>query len=219
MRLLLVEDDWSLAEGLRTALRREGFAVDHVSKGKDALHVVDVEPPDLLILDLGLPDMDGLEVLKQIRQRDPAPLVLVLTARDSIADKVLGLDEGADDYLAKPFEMAELLARLRAQQRRITAAKTSTLAVAGVTLDTVSHLVSVDGQPVTAPRREFMLLKALMENPGHVLSRQQLETRLYGWGEELSSNSIEVHIHHLRKKLPAGFIKTVRGIGYAVPKK
>jgi DNA-binding response OmpR family regulator len=218
MRILLVEDDRSLANGLQTALRREGLAVDHVTTGKAALQAVQADAPDLIILDLGLPDMDGLEVLNSLRSGQQAPLVMVLTARDTTADKISGLDSGADDYLAKPFEMPELLARLRALERRITSVQTSDITIGQVTLDTLTHSVSVDGQDVELPRREFMLLKALMENPGRVMSREKLESRLYGWGEELASNSIEVHIHHLRKKIPASFIKTIRGIGYTVPR-
>ena len=218
MRILLVEDDSSLAQGLQTALRREGLTVDHVTTGKAALQAVQAEAPDLIILDLGLPDMDGLEVLNSLRSGKQALLVMVLTARDTTADKISGLDQGADDYLAKPFEMSELLARLRALERRITAVQTSDISIGQVMLDTLTHTVSVDGKNVELPRREFMLLKALMENPGRVMSREKLETRLYGWGEELASNSIDVHIHHLRKKIPAGFIKTIRGIGYTVPR-
>ena len=218
MRILLVEDDTSLAQGLQIALRREGLTVDHVTTGKAALQAVQAEAPDLIILDLGLPDMDGLEVLNSLRSGKQALLVMVLTARDTTADKISGLDQGADDYLAKPFEVSELLARLRALERRVTAVQTSDISIGQVVLDTLTHTVSVDGKNVELPRREFMLLKALMENPGRVMSREKLETRLYGWGEELASNSIEVHIHHLRKKIPAGFIKTIRGIGYTVPR-
>jgi DNA-binding response OmpR family regulator len=218
MRILLVEDDSSLAQGLQTALRREGLTVDHVTTGKAALQAVQAEAPELIILDLGLPDMDGLEVLKSLRSGKQALLVMVLTARDTTADKISGLDQGADDYLATPFEMPELLARLRALERRITAVQTSDISIGQVMLDTLTHTVSVDGKNIELPRREFMLLKALMENPGRVMSREKLESRLYGWGEELASNSIEVHIHHLRKKIPAGFIKTIRGIGYTVPR-
>ena len=218
MRILLVEDDHSLANGLQTALRREGLAVDHVTTGKAALQAVQTDVPDLIILDLGLPDMDGLEVLNSLRGGKQTLLVMVLTARDATEDKISGLDHGADDYLSKPFEMPELLARLRALERRITAVQTSDITIGQVMLDTLTHTVSVGGQAIDLPRREFMLLKALMENPGHVMSREKLESRLYGWGEELASNSIEVHIHHLRKKIPAGFIKTIRGIGYTVPR-
>jgi len=218
MQILLVEDDNSLADGLQRALKREGFSVNHVDRGAAALHVIDTETPDIVILDLGLPDMDGLEVLKRIRRSDVNPLIMLLTARDTTADKVTGLDRGADDYLAKPFEMPELLARLRALERRVSAVRTSEITLGPVVLDTLSHQVSVDGRQVELPRREFMLLKALMENPGRILSRESLEAKLYGWGEEISSNSVEVHIHHLRKKIAPDFIKTVRGVGYTVSK-
>jgi len=218
MQILLVEDDLSLADGLQQALKREGFTVNHVDRGAAALLAIDTDSPDIVILDLGLPDMDGLAVLKDIRGSDANPLVMVLTARDTTADKVTGLDRGADDYLAKPFEMPELLARLRALERRVSAARTSEIALGPVVLDTLSHEVSVDGRLVELPRREFMLLKALMENPGRIMSRESLEAKLYGWGEEISSNSVEVHIHHLRKKIAPDFIKTVRGVGYTVSK-
>ena len=218
MQILLVEDDILLADGLRTALKREGFAVNHVATGKQALTTLATDKPEILILDLGLPDMDGLAVLKRLRAGDHAPQVLILTARDATKDKVSGLDLGADDYLVKPFEMPELLARLRALERRTGGVKTSSISNDGVVLDTLAHSVSVDGEALELPRREYMLLKALMENPGRVLSRETLEEKLYGWGEELASNSIEVHIHHLRKKIRADFIKTVRGVGYSVSK-
>jgi len=218
MQILLVEDDILLADGLRTALKREGFSVNHVATGKQALATLATDKPEILILDLGLPDMDGLAVLKRLRAGDHAPQVLILTARDATKDKVSGLDLGADDYLVKPFEMPELLARLRALERRTGGVKTSSISNDGVVLDTLAHSVSVDGEALELPRREYMLLKALMENPGRVLSRETLEEKLYGWGEELASNSIEVHIHHLRKKIRADFIKTVRGVGYSVSK-
>jgi DNA-binding response OmpR family regulator len=218
MQILLVEDDLLLAEGLQHALKREGFTVNHVDRGRAALLAIDTEPPDIVILDLGLPDMDGLDVLRDIRKSEDNPLVMVLTARDTTADKVMGLDRGADDYLAKPFEMPELLARLRALERRVSAVRSSEITLGPVVLDTLTHQVTVDGRPVDLPRREFMLLKLLMENPGRILSRESLETKLYGWGEEVSSNSVEVHIHHLRKKIAPEFIKTVRGVGYTVSK-
>ena len=216
MRILLVEDDLSLADGLKTAFRREGFTTNHVSSGKDALTAVSTDIPELVILDLGLPDMDGLDVLRQLHRHRSPPLVMVLTARDTTEDKVAGLDHGADDYLAKPFEMTELLARLRALERRTTGTQTTDINIGPVVLDTSTHEVRVNGTGIELTRREFMLLKALMETPGRILSREQLETRLYGWGEELASNSIEVHVHNLRKKLAADFIKTVRGVGYTV---
>jgi len=216
MHILLVEDDLALAESLSTALKREGFNMNHVASGKAALLAVKTEPPELVILDLGLPDMDGLDVLKQLHQGKTPLLVLVLTARNTTEDKVSGLNLGADDYLAKPFEMTELFARLRALQRRIATVQTTDISIGPVVLDTLAFEVRVDGRKIEITRREFMLLKALMENPGHVLSRNKLESRLYSWGEELSSNSIEVHIHNLRKKIAPGFIKTIRGIGYTI---
>jgi len=218
MQILLVEDDILLADGLRTALKREGFAVNHVATGKDALSTLATDKPEIVILDLGLPDMDGLTVLKRLRKGEQGSQVLILTARDAIEDKVAGLDLGADDYLVKPFEMPELLARLRALERRTTAVQTSKISIGPVVLDTLTHRVSVDGEELELPRREYMLLKALMENSGRILSRESLEEKLYGWGEELASNSIEVHIHHLRKKIQTEFIKTVRGVGYTVRK-
>jgi DNA-binding response OmpR family regulator len=218
MQILLVDDDILLADGLRTALKREGFAVNHVATGKDAISTLATDKPEIVILDLGLPDMDGLTVLKRLRNGEHGSQVLILTARDAIEDKVAGLDLGADDYLVKPFEMPELLARLRALERRTGAVKTSRISNGEIVLDTVAHSASVHGEELDLPRREYMLLKALMENPGRVLSRESLEEKLYGWGEELASNSIEVHIHHLRKKIRADFIKTVRGVGYTVSK-
>jgi two-component system OmpR family response regulator len=216
MQVLLVEDDLPLADGLTTALKREGFTVNHVANGKAALLAAETVPPELVILDLGLPDMDGLDVLKQLHKGKTPLLVLVLTARNTTEDKVRGLNLGADDYLAKPFEMPELLARLRALERRTALHQATDISIGPVTLDTVTFEVRVDGDQIELTRREFMLLKALMEKPGRVLSRDNLESSLYGWGEELASNSIEVHIHNLRKKLVAGFIKTVRGIGYSI---
>ncbi len=218
MQILLVEDDLSLAEGLQNALKREGFSVNHVSSGRQALQACHSDAPSIVILDLGLPDMDGLEVLQQLHGGKSKPLVLVLTARDTTSDKVIGLDTGADDYIAKPFEMPELLARLRALERRTSAAQSSAITIGNVTLDATTHRVVVDGVDIELPRREFMLLKTLMENPGRVHSRQALESKLYSWGEEISSNSIEVHVHHLRRKISPEFIRTIRGVGYTVKK-
>lgn len=216
MRILLVEDDASLAAGLQSALGREGFVVNHVASGQQALAAIRAETPDIVVLDLGLPDMDGLQVLAKIRQRDEHVPVMVLTARDGMEDKIVGLDSGADDYLAKPFDMKELAARLRVFERRLATAVTSTIVVGDVELDTSAHSVEVGGERIDLPRREYMLLKTLFESAGKVLTRESLETRLYSWGEEVSSNALEVHIHHLRKKLPDKLIKTVRGIGYTV---
>lgn len=216
MLILLVEDDHSLAHALEAALHKQGYSVNAVGTGKAALHTIDTNPPDLVILDLGLPDLDGLEVLRRIRSKQVDLPILLLTARSGIEDKVAGLDSGADDYLAKPFEMTELFARLRVMERRLTTSRTAQITIGGVTLDINHNSVSVDGSQLDLSRREFMLLKSLMENAGRVQTRNTLENRLYSWGEEVASNALEVHIHHLRKKLGAEFIKTVRGVGYKV---
>lgn len=218
MSILLVEDDAALAAGLRQALRAEGFAVNHVATGADALHVIATELPEIVILDLGLPDMDGLTVLKRLRVAHVDLPVLLLTARTTSGDKVAGLDSGADDYLAKPFDMPELLARLRAISRRINMTGANLIEVGDVTLDTSSMKVSVSGAAIDLPRREYMLLKVLLEGAGKIQTRDSLEQKLYSWGEEVASNALEVHIHHLRKKLGADLIKTVRGVGYTVRK-
>jgi DNA-binding response OmpR family regulator len=214
MQLLLVEDDLPLANSLKQALQKSGYAVNHVASGKWALHTVKVERPDIMILDIGLPDIDGITVLKKLRQSDVALPVLLLTARDSVDDKVAGLDSGADDYLAKPFEMTELLARLRVLERRLSTVKTSQITIGEVCLDTIDQQVTYQGKSLDLARKEYMLLKSLMENAGRVMTRPTLENRLYSWGEEVSSNAVEVHIHHLRKKLGNEFIKTIRGVGY-----
>ena len=216
MNILLVEDDPALARGLQKALRHEGFAVNHVGCGKDAVNSVATSLPDLVVLDLGLPDMDGLTVLKRLRKNRQTLPVLILTARGETTDKVTALDSGADDYLAKPFEMDELLARLRVLARRLGTSIGSSITLASVSLDTASHEVSVGNNAIMLSRREYMLLKALMENAGRIQTRESLESKLYGWDEEVASNTIEVHISNLRKKLPEGTIKTVRGVGYTI---
>lgn len=218
MQILIVEDDRPLAQGLQTALHKQGYAVNHVESGKDCLHVVATEDPGIIVLDLGLPDMDGIKVLQKIREQTKSLPVILLTARDSIDDKVIGLDSGADDYLAKPFEMTELLARIRVLERRLGTVKTTLITHGNVTLDTATQAVTLNGEPLEFSRREYMLLKNLMENSEKVLTRETLEDRMYSWGEEVCSNALEVHIHHLRKKLGSGFIKTVRGVGYKVSK-
>jgi len=216
MKILLVEDDLTLCNGLTHALQKEGFVVCAENHGKGAIAQLSTFLPDLVILDLGLPDMDGTEILKHLRSKQPALPVLILTARDALDDKVKALDKGADDYLVKPFEMPELLARLRVLSRRLTTASTSQISLNGVCMDLATHQVTVDKQPVDFSRREFMVLKTLMENPGRVQTREKLESNLYGWGEEVASNAIEVHISNLRKKLPDGYIRTLRGVGYTV---
>ncbi|MEO3679645.1 response regulator [Rheinheimera fenheensis] len=216
MRILLVEDDVALRDGLHQALTVQGFAVNAVSSGEQALSVVRSGDCDCLILDLGLPDMDGLSVLKQLRQKWPRLPVLILTARDSLDDRISGLDLGADDYLVKPFAAAELFARLRVIERRLGTAATHLVRIAGVELDTSAMQLNINGEQTGLSRREYVLLKELMESAGRVKTREQLEASLYSWGEEVASNALEVHISNLRKKLPADFIRTVRGVGYSI---
>lgn len=217
MQILLVEDDRLLADGLQYALKQEGIIVNHVAKGKEAIHVVCDFPPDIVILDLGLPDMDGLDVLAQLRKKKVTIPILVLTARGSVQDKVSGLDAGADDYLAKPFDMTELLARIRVLERRIsTTTSSNEIKIGPVALDTKNMQVNLDGKSIVLSKTEYMLLKVLMQNAGRIQTRDNLESRLYSWGEEISSNVLEVHIHHLRKKIGSDFIKTIRGVGYTV---
>ncbi|CCQ09248.1 Two-component system response regulator QseB [Pseudoalteromonas luteoviolacea B = ATCC 29581] len=219
MRLLLVEDDTLLAQGLVRSLQKEGYSVDHAATLAQAEHLLSPENTELVVLDLGLPDGDGMSLLRKIRRKKWPIGVIILTARDRVEDKIEGLDLGADDYLPKPFEPKELFARLRVVSRRGKLVTSSALAVGDIEMDMASHTVEVNGESLNLPRKEFMLLKALMENVGRVLSKEQLENKLYQWGEELGSNAIEVHIHHLRKKLPENTIKTLRGIGYVMGKK
>ncbi|URR00604.1 response regulator transcription factor [Pseudoalteromonas sp. SCSIO 43095] len=219
MHLLLVEDDHLVAQGLCRSLRQEGYSVEHSATVKHALQCLGSGEIELVILDLGLPDSDGSQILKHIKAQKKVIPVVILTARSSIDDKVQGLDMGADDYLAKPFEPAELFARLRVASRRVNQAQSSLLQCGDVTMDTSAHSVTLNDELLSLPRKEYMLLKALLENQGRVQSKQQLENKLYQWGEEVGSNTIEVHIHHLRKKFPSDFIKTLRGIGYVVGKR
>jgi DNA-binding response OmpR family regulator len=214
MRVLLVEDDAMIGESLREALRRQGMAADWVRDGRAADAVLASERFDAVLLDLGLPQRSGLEVLAALRQRGDTTPVIVLTARDTLADKVGGLDAGADDYLVKPFELDELLARLRALRRRQERRASPLLQVGELTLDPATREVSLAGRPVLLSAREFGLLQALLERPGAIVSRAQLEDRLYGWGEEVESNAISVYVHQLRKKLGDGLLHTVRGQGY-----
>ena len=226
MRLLLVEDDRMIGESLRGALRLEGYAVDWVRDVAAAGATLASERFDLVLLDLGLPESaaagasatpdGGLAVLRALRARQDATPVIVLTARDGRGDKVAGLDAGADDYLVKPFELDELNARMRAVLRRHSGRAEPLLACGGVTLDPATRQVTRDGVPVLLSAREFAVLEALMTRPGALLSRAQLEDRLYGWGEEIESNAVTVYIHQLRRKLGADFIQNVRGVGYFV---
>ena len=218
MRILLVEDDTLLGDGVCAGLRREDNAVDWVKNGESALTAIEETQYDSIILDIGLPRMSGLDVLRHMREADNHTPVLILTAQDDITDRVNGLDAGADDYLVKPFEFAELCARLRALSRRNRGACSEVIQYEDITIDSTAHTVEYKQQPVTLSRREFTLLVELITNQGRVLSRQNLEQKLYSWGDEIESNTIEVHIHHLRKKFYSELIKTVRGIGYIIAK-
>jgi DNA-binding response OmpR family regulator len=214
MRVLLVEDDRMIGESLREALRRHSMAADWVRDGRAAESALATERFDAVLLDLGLPQRDGLQVLASLRARGDTTPVMVVTARDALVDKVAGLDAGADDYLVKPFELDELLARLRALVRRQGGRASSALEVADLRLDPATREVTRGGRPVLLSAREFALLQALLERPGAILSRAQLEDRLYGWGEELESNAISVYMHQLRRKLGDDLLHTVRGLGY-----
>lgn len=218
MRILLVEDDLPLAQALQQSLRYEGFVVNHVENGKDALAALAIPEHDMAILDLGLPDMDGLQVLKKLRAKKQLTPVIILTARDTIEQRVQGLDFGADDYLVKPFDINELLARLRVIERRLGTADSAVININAVKLDSAAHKVFLNEQELNCSKKEYMVLKALMENAGRIQSREQIESRLYEWGEEVISNAVEVHVHNLRKKLPDKFIQTVRGVGYTISK-
>ncbi|HEX5530260.1 MAG TPA: response regulator [Methylomirabilota bacterium] len=217
MRVLLVEDDALLGDGLRAGLGQAGFAVDWVRTGSDAAHALDAEAVAAVVLDLGLPDLTGFEVLRRLRARGNKVPVLILTARDAVGDRVKGLDGGADDYVVKPVDLAELAARLRALIRRAGGEAAPALRRGELELDAAAHRVVFRGQPVELSAREFALLHELMRSGGRVLSREQLEERLYSWGHEIESNAVEVHVHHLRRKLAPGVIRTIRGVGYMIP--
>ena len=218
MRILLVEDDALLGDGVCAGLRREKNSVDWVKNGETALLAITETQYDCVILDIGLPKMSGLDVLKHIRESDNTVPVIILTAQNEIADRVTGLDAGADDYLVKPFEFAELCARLRALTRRIRGKASECIRYKDINIDTSAHTVEYFDKPVDLSKREYTLLVEMLANQGRVLSRQHLEQKLYSWGDEIDSNTIEVYIHHLRKKLYSDLIKTVRGIGYIVAK-
>ena len=216
MRLLLVEDDAMIGEAIRAGLRRDGFTVDWVHDGQTAEQVLKTDTFDLLLLDLGLPGKAGLAVLSELRARGDTVPVIILTARDAVSDRVQGLDAGADDYLVKPFDLDELAARIRALLRRKSGQPTPAIEHLGVVLNPAAHTVARDGQDIALSPKEFALLQLLMERPGTIHSRARIEQRLYGWGEEIESNAVEVHVHGLRRKLGTDFILTVRGVGYRV---
>ncbi|MDB5984502.1 MAG: DNA-binding response regulator [Pseudomonas sp.] len=214
MRLLLIEDDIALGEGILQALIREGYTVDWLKDGSSALHALLTETFDLAVLDLGLPRMDGLEVLCHLRHSGSALPVLILTARDATEDRIAGLDAGADDYLIKPFDLAEFKARLRALLRRSAGRARLLIEHAGITLDPSTQQVTYRGDSVALTPKEYQLLYELLSPPGRVMTRERLTQLLYGWNEEAESNTLEVHIHNLRKKISPALIRTIRGVGY-----
>lgn len=218
MRLLLVEDDSMIGESVRQGLRQDGFTVDWAQDGRAAELAIENGVYDLMLLDLGLPKKEGLDLLKQMRRRGNRIPVLIVTARDAIADRIKGLDAGADDYLVKPFDLDELAARIRALLRRRSGRADPVVRHGKLTLNPATREVTFENKPVPLSAREFALLDAFLDRPGAVLSREQLEEKLYGWGEEVQSNTVEVYIHALRKKLGQDFVKNVRGVGYRVSK-
>ncbi len=218
MRVLLVEDDRMIAEAVRTALEQDGHVTDWMSDGAAALAALGHSQFDIVLLDLGLPRKDGLTVLRQMRERGDATVVIIITARDDVRSRVAGLDGGADDYLVKPFDLDELAARMRAALRRSAGRGDPVIAHADIRLNPVTHEVQKAGAKVALSAKEFAVLEALLLRPGAVLSRAQLEDRLYGFGDAIESNAIEVYVHSLRRKLGSDAIKTQRGAGYFVPR-
>ncbi|MDO9382368.1 MAG: response regulator transcription factor [Hyphomicrobiaceae bacterium] len=214
MRVLIVEDDAVLQNGLTVGLGLHGIASEAVDTCADALAALATTPFDAVVLDIMLPDGSGFDVLRELRKRNDAVPVLLLTARDAVADRIRGLDDGADDYLGKPFDLDEVAARLRALRRRAVGRATPTIVWQGIEVDPQRQLATANGEVINLSRREFALLMALVERPGVILSKTDLEALLYGWQEEVESNAVEVHIHHLRAKIGRERIETVRGLGY-----
>jgi len=219
MRVLLVEDDEMIAQGLQTALRQAGFAVDWMRDGKTAGAALRASAFDLVLLDLGLPLRDGIDVLRDLRKRGDATPVIILTARDEIQHRIAGLDAGADDYIVKPFDLDEMTARMRSVLRRAAGRGDATIEHGELSLDATTRTVQRNGSPVALSAHEYAVLEALLQRPGAVLSRAQLEDRLYGWDEQIESNAIEVYVHGLRRKLGSDAIRTLRGVGYFIPRK
>lgn len=217
MRVLLVEDDPMIGKSVQQGLRQDGYAVDWLRDGEAAELALATTPYEMLLLDLGLPRRSGLELLARLRGSDNRIPVLVITARDSVADRIIGLDAGADDYIVKPFALDELAARMRAVVRRHAGRADPVIELGDLRMNPATHELTRSGQPVPLSAREFALLQALLEQPGVPLSRARLEERIYGWGEEIESNAVEVHIHSLRRKLGAERIRNIRGVGYLVP--
>jgi two-component system response regulator QseB len=218
MRVLLVEDDRMIAQGLQTALRQDGYAVDWMADGRSAEAALRNARFDLVLLDLGLPERDGLSVLRDLRRRDDATPVIILTARDDTKDRIDGLDAGADDYIVKPFDLDEVAARMRSVLRRANGRADPTIRVGDISINPATHAVERAGVAVQLSAHEYAVLEALLQRPGAILSRTQLEDRLYGWDAPVESNAIEVYIHSLRRKLGSDSIRTLRGVGYFVPK-
>jgi two-component system, OmpR family, response regulator QseB len=214
MRILLVEDDTLLGDGLQRALRADHYTVDWITSGAQLQPALQRDHFDLVLLDLCLPGMDGMDALRRLRAAENPVPVLILSARDRLDDRIAGLDAGADDYLMKPFDIGELRARIRARLRRPAEQPMNTLAVGSLLIDSDNFEVRLNQTPVNLSRREFVLLLALARQPGRVLTRDRLEQELYGWSDDVDSNALEVHIHHLRKKIGAEWIRTVRGVGY-----
>jgi two-component system OmpR family response regulator len=218
MRLLFAEDDRMIGESVHDALRGEGYAVDWAQDGPSAEAALNLQEYDLVILDLGLPGKDGLAVLRELRARKQRVPVIIATARDSVRERVEGLDAGADDYLVKPYDLDEMFARVRAQLRRAQGRAESVYEYRNIRINAITKEVTVGGKGVVLSAREWAVLEPLIARPGLILSRAQLEDKLFGWKEEISSNAVEVYIHGLRKKLGSEVIQTVRGMGYLVPK-
>jgi two-component system response regulator QseB len=219
MRLLLVEDDPMLGDAVQRVLQQESFAVDWARDSEEAELALDALPYDLMLLDLGLPGKNGLEILHDLRKKKVSMPVIILTARDAVSDRIAGLDSGADDYLVKPFDPDELAARIRALLRRRDGRVEPLITFGPLTLNPATHESYCQEKPVRLSLREFSLISLLLERPGATVSREQLEERLYGWNEEVESNAIEVHIHNLRKKLGRNLIQTIRGVGYLMVEK
>ena len=217
MRLLLIEDDPILGDGLDAGLTQAGYRVEWIDDGKSALRAMRSDTFDLVVLDLGLPNLDGLEILQQVRDRGDVTPILILTARDALEDRISGLDMGADDYLTKPFDLEELTARMRAIHRRSIGEPTPQQHYRNITLDPAARTVTQNGTAIDLTRHEFSILEILFANIGRSVTKERLEESLYGWEDGAESNTIEVHIHHLRKKLGKEIIHTVRGIGYQLP--
>lgn len=219
MRILIVEDDELLGNALQDGLRHKNFTADWLKDGASAARAITDEEFDAVLLDIGLPKMSGFELLEKIRNQGITTPVLIITARELIEDRIKGLDLGADDYIVKPFDLNELCARLRAQQRRFSSRAAPIITYENITLDPAAHIVTISGKIANIPRREFTLLQNLLENVGRVLSREYLAQSLYGWKDDVDSNALEVHVHNLRKKIGVDCIRTVRGVGYMIDKK